>query len=105
GLFVLAVVTRSDHLKVASLVVMVGISLLTVPVFVTGSESAELICIETNVPGPCRTEGVSRSLVEMHEGAALWALFFMVLTGGFAWIALWAHRRTGRIGALHTIAI
>jgi hypothetical protein len=105
GLFFLGLAAKSEHLKVASLVVMVGIALITIPVFVTGSESADRLCQPTNVPGPCQQEDLSRSLVEMHEGAALTALLFMELTGGFAWLALWQHRRSGRIGPGKAVAI
>jgi hypothetical protein len=105
GLFLIGLAVRSEHLKAGSLLVIVGISLLTVPVFVTGSESAQALCLETNVPGPCREGAISRSLVEMHEGAALWALFSMTITGGVAWIALWARRRTGQLGKMQTAAI
>ena len=105
GLFFLGLAAKSDHLKVASLVVMVGIAIVTIPVFVTGSEAADRLCQPTNVPGPCEQEEMSRSLVEMHEGAALWALVFMEITGGFAWLALWQHRRSSRIGAGKAVAI
>lgn len=105
GLFLLALASRSEHLKVASLVTMVGIALVTIAVFITGSEAADKLCNPTNVKGPCQDESLSRSLVEMHEGAALWALLFMEITGGAAWLALWQHRRVGRIGPGKTAAI
>jgi hypothetical protein len=38
-------------------------------------------------------EGISQSLMFMHEGAALIALLLMVITGGFAWLGLWQYRR------------
>lgn len=100
ALFVLGLVAKSDHLKVASLVVMVGISLITIPVFVTGEEAGQALCIESNIQGPCRTEGISRSLVEMHEAVAMYGLLFMVLTGGVAWLGLWQHRRTNAISGV-----
>jgi uncharacterized membrane protein len=105
GLFVIGLAAKSDHLKVASLVVMVVISLVTIPVFVTGGEAAQALCSEANVPGPCPDEGVSRTLIEMHEGAALWSLLLMVLTGAFAWLGLWHHRRLSKIPTTNVLAI
>ena len=53
GLFVVGLIAKSDHLKVASLVILVGIALVTVPVFVTGGAAEEDICVASNVAGPC----------------------------------------------------
>ena len=97
GLLVAGLATRSDHLKVASLVTMVGIALLTIPVFVTGSAAQTQICLGVDVPGPCPDEAISRVLIEMHEGVAFIALIFIVFTGGLAWLGLWQHRRIQRI--------
>jgi hypothetical protein len=41
--------------------------------------------------------GVSKSLIEAHEGAALEGLLFMEFTGAFAWLGLWQFRRLARI--------
>jgi hypothetical protein len=41
--------------------------------------------------------GVSKSLIETHEGAALVALAFMEVTGAFAWLGLWQFRRLARV--------
>jgi hypothetical protein len=85
GLFVLALITRSDDLKRASLVVLLGISLIAIPTYMSGNGANEAL---KSLPG-----GVSKSLVEMHEGAALEAFGFMEFTGAFAWLALWQFRR------------
>src|SRR5690349_12606042 len=78
GLFVIALIANSDHLKLGSLVVMVGISLITIPAYTTGNAAEVRICAvaETGLPGPCEEEGVSRDLIEMHEGAAFMAMTF-----------------------------
>jgi uncharacterized membrane protein len=83
-LFVAALIARSDHLKQASLVLFVGIAVLTIPAYVTGN--AAQAAIQEN-------PGVSTRLIEMHEGAALWSLLLMLITGGFAWLGLWQYRR------------
>jgi uncharacterized membrane protein len=105
GLFVVGVAARSDHLKVASLVTLIGIALLTIPIYVTGAAAADALCTSTNVPGPCRDATMSRALVEMHEGAAFLSLGFMELAGGLAWLALWQHRRFSRMSAWTIAAI
>jgi hypothetical protein len=95
GLFLIALLANSDHLKVGSLVVFVGISLITIPTYTTGNAAEIALCAaaETGLPGPCTEEGVSRVLIEMHEGAAFMAMLFMVITGGVAWLGLWQQRR------------
>ncbi len=96
-MYVVALVAKSDHLKVGSLAVLVGISIVTVPTYITGNAAGEVICIATNLPGACPDGVTSRSLIDQHEGAALISLLFMVLTGGLAWLALWQWRRFGDI--------
>src|ERR1700748_1881264 len=41
--------------------------------------------------------GVSKSLVETHEGAAMEAIAFMQVVGAFAWLGLWQFRRLGSL--------
>ena len=72
------------HLKQASLVILVGVALITIPTYVTGN-AAELALREQ--------PGVSGRLMEMHEAAAMIAMFAIELTGVFAWFALWQLRR------------
>jgi hypothetical protein len=101
GLFFVALAAKSDHLKVGSLVVMVGIAILTIPVYASGSGAQAQICGPLEVPGPCETnEAMSRTLIEMHEAAAFIGMYAMFLTGGLAWLALWHYRRFKRIPAV-----
>ena len=95
ALFFLGLVTRSDHLKQASLVVFVGIALVTIPTYVTGN-AAQLKLLEMGAMAEGDPEGVRStiSLVQSHEGVAFLALTFMEVTGALAWLALWQHRRT-----------
>ena len=88
GLFVVALITKSDHLKLASLVVLLGIALLSIPTYMSGNGAQQGI---NSLPG------VSKSLIEAHEGAALVAMVFMLATGAFAWLGLWQFRRLARI--------
>jgi len=84
GLFLLSLITKSDDLRSASLVVLVGISLISIPTYMSGNGAQQAIASQP---------GVSKSLIETHEGAALVAMGFMEVTGAFAWLALWQFRR------------
>jgi hypothetical protein len=92
-----SLLARSEHLKLGSLAVLVGISIITIPTYITGNAAGEVICIATNLPGECPDGVTSRSLIDQHEGAALMSLAFMVVTGGIAWLGLWQWRRFGAI--------
>jgi len=95
GLFLLGLAGKSDDLKRASLVVFLGIALLALPTYMSGNAAQEVIC-KGQPKAPCTDPGVSKALIEKHEGAALLALVFMELTGAFAWLGLWKSRRAGR---------
>ena len=88
GLFVLSLITKSDDLKRASLAVLLGIALLALPTYMSGNGAQDAI---KSLPG------VSKSLIEAHEGAAFVALGFMEFTGAFAWLGLWQFRRLARV--------
>ncbi|HZP01656.1 MAG TPA: hypothetical protein VFD30_15315, partial [Terriglobia bacterium] len=88
GLYVLALITRSDDLKRASLIVLLGIALISIPTYITGNGAQDVI---KSLPG------ISKPLIETHEGAAFLALGFMEFTGAFAWLGLWQLRRLSRI--------
>jgi uncharacterized membrane protein len=45
GLYLVALIGKSDDLKRASLVVFVGIALITIPTYITGNASQEAICL------------------------------------------------------------
>ena len=88
GLFLLSLITKSDDLKRASLAVLLGISLIAIPTYMSGNGAQDAI---KSLPG------VSNSLIETHEGAALVAIGFMEVTGAFAWLGLWQFRRLARV--------
>jgi len=88
GLFVLSLITKSDDLKRASLVVLLGISLIAIPTYISGNGAQDAV---KSLPG------VSKTLIETHEGAALVALGFIEVTGAFAWLGLWQFRRLARV--------
>ena len=90
GVFVTAIVAKSDDLKRASLGIFFCISLLSIPAFVTGT-SAKLAL--DKVPE------VSKAMIDTHETAAFEGLWFMELTGVLAWLGLWQYRRLSRLAA------
>jgi uncharacterized membrane protein len=87
GLFVAALMTKSDHLKSASLVIFFGIALLAIPTFASGT--AAKLALQ-------HASEVSQPMVDTHETAALEALAIMELTGALAWLGLWQRRRLSR---------
>jgi hypothetical protein len=88
GLFLLSLIMNSDDLKRASLVVLLGVSLISIPAYMSGNGAQD---------ATKALPGVSKSLVETHEGAAFVAMGFMQVTGAFAWLALWQFRRLTRV--------
>jgi len=98
ALFVVALISRSHDLKLASLVVIVGVALLSIPTYATGN-AAQVHLQEAGVVSDGTTEGdVTLSLIETHEGAAFLALGLMELTGALAWLGLWQMRRRAVLG-------
>lgn len=87
ALLVLAFVRKSDELRRASLEAFFVIALLTIPAYLSGiAAQAEIM----------ERPDVSNVMIEAHEDAAAFSFIVMQLTGGFAWLALWQARRTGR---------
>ena len=89
AMFVLGLAGRSNDLKQASLVIFVGVALITIPTYVTGN-AAQVHLQARGEVSDGKTEGmVTLSLIETHEGAAFLALGFMEVTGALAWLTLW----------------
>ena len=84
GLFLVALVWKSEDLKRASLGVFVVIALVSIPAYLSGN-AAQLIL--EGAPD------VSAATIGTHEDAALLALIFMALTGFVSWWVLWQYRR------------
>jgi hypothetical protein len=88
GLFLLSLIMKSDDLKRASLVILLGIALIAIPTYMSGNGAQQALA---------SASGVSKSLIETHEGVALEGLAFMEVLGAFAWLGLWQFRRLGRV--------
>src|ERR1051325_6511043 len=87
GLFVVALVGRSEELKRSSMIIFVLMSLLAFATYVSGN-AAQMV-----LKG---RDGVSDVLIKAHQDAALLAFIFMEITGALAWLALWQYRQTSR---------
>jgi uncharacterized membrane protein len=83
GLLLLALVQKSEELKRASLAVFFAIALVSLPTYMTGYSAQKAL---KDRPG------VSASLIEQHQSAALLALILMEATGVVAWFGLWQAR-------------
>jgi hypothetical protein len=88
GLFLLSLIMNSDDLKRISLVVLLGISLISIPTYMSGNGAQAAIASAT---------GISKTLIETHEGVALEGLALMEILGAFAWLGLWQFRRLSYI--------
>ncbi len=96
GLFLLALVWRSEDLKRASLCLFVVVALVTVPAYLSGN-AAQLIL--ENAPD------ISVAMIEAHEDAALLAFVFMGLTGFVSWLVLWQYRRVSNYAGWNIPAV
>jgi uncharacterized membrane protein len=79
---------NSDHVKQASLALMVGIAFITIPTYVTGNGAWNAIQ---------NMDDMHVSAAETHEGAAFLAMIFIQITGALAFLGLWSLRRTGSL--------
>lgn len=80
GLFVFALLLKQAELERAGLVIFFLVAALTIATYVSGNDAREAL---KDAPG------ISDSLMQAHETAALVAMAFMELTGFFSWINLW----------------
>ncbi len=99
GLFLLGLVQKSDDLKRASLLVFLGLSLISIPTYMSGSGAQEVVCPvpegATKLP-PCSTQPINRTAIEIHNDTALAAFAVIEFLGVFAWLGLWQYRRISR---------
>lgn len=96
GLFLLALVRTSEHLKRASLEVFCVIALMALPTYLSGNVAQEAVA---NDPA------ASQPLIQTHRDAALQGLVLMEITGVFAWFALWQFGRASRSARWNLAAV
>jgi uncharacterized membrane protein len=110
ALFVLSIGKRSHDLKQASLVILVGVALLSIPTYATGNAAQTHLQERGEVSDGTNEGMVTLSLIETHEGAAFLALALMELTGALSWLGLWQLRRratisTGMTGSILLLSL
>jgi uncharacterized membrane protein len=84
GLFIASFIGKNDDLKRSSLIIFAAIALITLPAFFSGIGAQRAIRKES---------GVSLAVIDRHEGAAILAMFLMLITGALALVELWNRRR------------
>jgi uncharacterized membrane protein len=87
---------KSDHVKQASLALMVGVAFITIPTYVTGNAAWNAIQ---------SMDDMKVSAAETHEGAAFLAMIAIQITGALAFLGLWSMRRTGSLSHAATAVI
>ena len=96
GIFLLALVKKSEDLKRGGLAVLFVIALIALPTYMTGYSAQKALKA---------TPGVSQELIDIHQRSALFALIFMEATGIVAWYGLWRSRRNVSSGTANTAAV
>ena len=98
GLYLFALIGKSEDLKRASLVIFAGIALLAIPTYMSGNGAEEALR---------KLPGVSKNAIMAHNNAALVSIIFIELTGMFAWLGLWQYRRFlhARVWTLATVVV
>src|SRR5947209_1151039 len=84
GLFIVSFIGKNDDLKRSSLIIFAAIALITLPAFFSGIGAQRVVR---------KDAGVSTAVIDRHEGAAILAMFLMLITGALALVELWKRRR------------
>jgi hypothetical protein len=96
GLFLLALLKKSDDLKRGGLAVFFALALISLPTYMSGySAQKSLRGMQT----------VSQTLIDLHQRSALLALIVMEALGVVAWYGLWSSRRRTAVGPRITAAV
>ena len=87
GLFLFSLAGRNNDLQRSALIVFTAMAVISLPTFFSGAGA------QGNIG---ELPGVSATLIDRHEGAAMLALFFMELTGALSLAALWQSHKFSR---------
>lgn len=96
GIYIGAVVVRSEHLREAGLVVMFCMGLLGIPTYLSGSAAQGIISGEP---------GISSAAIEAHQSAAMLAFVFLSILGVLSWLGLWQYRRFSTMPVWNFVAV
>src|SRR5204862_7881396 len=92
ALYVMALLLNQEHLRRVCFVILLLTAALSIPTYVSCKDAREAL---KEMPG------ISDPLMQVHESAALVALFFMEITGFFSWIGLWISDRPSSFARLN----
>ena len=84
GLFIGSFIGKNDDLKRSALIIFATMALITLPAFFSGIGAQRAVRKEP---------GISTAVIDRHEGAAILAMFLMLITGALALVELWNRRR------------
>jgi len=84
ALLVYALWKRDQELQIVSFIIFMVMAILVIPTFITGAAADQAIL---------ERPGLNLEMIELHRSAAIVASAFLFLTGTFAWLGLWQHRR------------
>lgn len=95
-ILILGMIKKNDSIKNLSLYFLIAAALFTVPVFLTGEGTEELV---ENLPG------VNETAIEEHEDMAKISLIIIIITGAVAFLAIFLKKNTGITKLLFTGAL
>ena len=87
GLFLVALISKSDDLKQTALAFFGLMALVAIPTYMSGDVAHEVLK---------GSGGLSEPLIKTHQGVALLSLVFMEITGAAALVGLWKFSRMSR---------
>lgn len=80
------IIRKADNLKTISLYMMIAAALFTIPVFLTGDGTEELV---EHLPG------VNENVIEDHEEMARISMILIAITGFFSIMTIIFHNKSG----------
>jgi len=95
-ILILGMIKKNDSFKNLSLYFLIAAALFTVPVFLTGEGTEELV---ENLPG------VNETAIEEHEDMAKISLIIIIITGAIALLVIFLKKNTGIAKILFTGAL
>jgi len=84
ALLVYALWKKDSELQIVSFIIFMVMAMLAIPTFITGAAADQAIL---------ERPGLNLEMIELHRSAAIVASAFLFVTGTFAWLGLWQHRR------------
>jgi hypothetical protein len=96
ALFAFSVLKQNNALKKLGLEVIVVMSLLILPTYLSGSAAQRLLRTRSEIP---------QALIEEHQNSAMVTLVLVTITGTLGWFGLWQFRRFSQPGPGNTWAV